>query len=190
VTDLTVVKVHVDELSSAQIWQHKLCATLSANVHIHYRLPIKVCYRNNLIVILCLISNFLEASACHMFTDWIGTRVNVNVVKKICMSFGLLILCLAVSLLSNAQTQYISMCAGMPVFLCFKFYHYACRFLKCFIRAYFVLLNMYRLLMIIAHYYICFIIILFFVCLFVCCCCFFVCLMVFNATFNNISVIS
>jgi hypothetical protein len=31
VTDFPVVNVHVDELSSARIWQHKLCATLSAN---------------------------------------------------------------------------------------------------------------------------------------------------------------
>jgi len=33
------------ELSSVRIWQHKLCATLSANVNINYRLPIKVYYR-------------------------------------------------------------------------------------------------------------------------------------------------
>jgi hypothetical protein len=33
-----VVKVHVDELSSARICQHKLCATLFANVNINYRL--------------------------------------------------------------------------------------------------------------------------------------------------------
>ena len=26
-------------------WQHKWCATLSANVNMNYRLPIKVCYR-------------------------------------------------------------------------------------------------------------------------------------------------
>jgi hypothetical protein len=45
VTDFPVVNVHVDELSSAWIWQHKLCATLSANVNINYRLPIKVYYR-------------------------------------------------------------------------------------------------------------------------------------------------
>ena len=44
VTDFPVVNVHVDELSSARIWQHKLCATLSANVNINYRLPIKVYY--------------------------------------------------------------------------------------------------------------------------------------------------
>jgi hypothetical protein len=44
VTDSPVVKVHVDELSSVRIWQHKLCATLSANVNINYRLPIKVYY--------------------------------------------------------------------------------------------------------------------------------------------------
>ena len=36
--DFPVVKVHVDELSSARIWQQKWCATLSANVNIDYRL--------------------------------------------------------------------------------------------------------------------------------------------------------
>ena len=41
VTDFLVVNVHVDELSSARVWQH----TLSANVNINYRLPIKVYYR-------------------------------------------------------------------------------------------------------------------------------------------------
>ena len=45
VTDFSVVNVQVDELSSARIWQHKLCTTLSANVNINYRLPIKVYYR-------------------------------------------------------------------------------------------------------------------------------------------------
>jgi hypothetical protein len=44
-TDFPVVNVHVDELSSARIWKHKLCATLSANVNINYHLPIKVYYR-------------------------------------------------------------------------------------------------------------------------------------------------
>ena len=44
VTDFPVVNVHVDELSSARIGQHKLCATLSSNVNINYRLPIKVYY--------------------------------------------------------------------------------------------------------------------------------------------------
>jgi hypothetical protein len=39
-----IVNVHVDELSSARIWQYKLCATFSANVNINYRLPIKVYY--------------------------------------------------------------------------------------------------------------------------------------------------
>ena len=42
VTDFPVVNVHVNELSSARIWQHKLCATLSANVNINCRLPIEV----------------------------------------------------------------------------------------------------------------------------------------------------
>ena len=40
VTDIPVVNVHVDELSSARNWQHKLCATLSSSVIINYRLPI------------------------------------------------------------------------------------------------------------------------------------------------------
>ena len=44
VTDFPVVNVHVDELSYARIWQHKLCATLSASVNINYHLPIKVYY--------------------------------------------------------------------------------------------------------------------------------------------------
>ena len=44
VTDFLVVKVHGDELSSARIWQHKLCTTLSANVNINYCLPNKVYY--------------------------------------------------------------------------------------------------------------------------------------------------
>ena len=38
VTNFSVVNVHVDELSSARIWLQ----TLSANVNINYRLPIKV----------------------------------------------------------------------------------------------------------------------------------------------------
>ena len=45
VTNFSVVNVHVDELSFARIWQHKLCATFSANVNINYRLAIKVYYR-------------------------------------------------------------------------------------------------------------------------------------------------
>jgi hypothetical protein len=45
VTDLPVVKVHVDELPSARIWQNNLCAILFASVNIKYHLPIKVCYR-------------------------------------------------------------------------------------------------------------------------------------------------
>jgi hypothetical protein len=45
VTDFPVVNVHVDELSSARIWQHNLCATLATNVNINYRLPIKIYYR-------------------------------------------------------------------------------------------------------------------------------------------------
>ena len=43
-TNFPVVKVHVDESSSARIWQHKLCATFSANININNCLPIKVYY--------------------------------------------------------------------------------------------------------------------------------------------------
>jgi hypothetical protein len=39
VTDISVVNVHVDELSSAQIWQHKLCATFSGRILIFYPEP-------------------------------------------------------------------------------------------------------------------------------------------------------
>ena len=45
VTEFPVVNVHVDELLSARIWQHKLCPTFSANVNINYCLPIKAYYR-------------------------------------------------------------------------------------------------------------------------------------------------
>ena len=45
VIDFPIINVHVDELSSARIWQHRLCATLSASVNINYRPPIKVSYR-------------------------------------------------------------------------------------------------------------------------------------------------
>jgi len=38
VTDFPVVNVQVDELSSARIWQHKLCATLSVNVKVYYHI--------------------------------------------------------------------------------------------------------------------------------------------------------
>ena len=44
VTDFSVVNVHVDELSSARIWQHTLFATFSASVKINCRLQIKVYY--------------------------------------------------------------------------------------------------------------------------------------------------
>ena len=52
VTDFPVVNVHVDELSSAQIWQHKLCATYSASVNINNLLPIKVLVYTTVFVLL------------------------------------------------------------------------------------------------------------------------------------------
>jgi hypothetical protein len=45
VTDFPVVIVHVDELSSARIWQHTFCATYSVSVNINNRLPNKIYYR-------------------------------------------------------------------------------------------------------------------------------------------------
>ena len=45
VTDFPVINVPINELSSARMGQHKLCATLSVNVNINYRLPIIVFYR-------------------------------------------------------------------------------------------------------------------------------------------------
>jgi hypothetical protein len=45
VTDFPVLNVHVDELSSARIWQYILYMTFSANVNINSCLPIKVYYR-------------------------------------------------------------------------------------------------------------------------------------------------
>jgi hypothetical protein len=42
VTDFPIINVHVDEVSSARIWQHKMCATYSVNVNINNRLPIKI----------------------------------------------------------------------------------------------------------------------------------------------------
>ena len=41
VNDFPVVNVHVNEISSVRIWQHKLCATLSTNVNINYHLQLK-----------------------------------------------------------------------------------------------------------------------------------------------------
>ena len=43
-TDFHRKCIHVDELLSARIWQHKLCATYSANLNINNRLPIKLYY--------------------------------------------------------------------------------------------------------------------------------------------------
>ena len=63
VTDFPVVNVHVDELSSARIWQHKLCATLSANVNINYRLPIIVYYR------ICIRQSMLKLKTHSGFHD-------------------------------------------------------------------------------------------------------------------------
>jgi hypothetical protein len=45
VADFPGVNVHVGELSSARILQHKLCTTFFPNVNMNYHLPIKVYYR-------------------------------------------------------------------------------------------------------------------------------------------------
>jgi hypothetical protein len=63
VTEFPIVNVHVDELSSARTWQHKLCVTFSANVNINYRLPIKVYYR------ICTLRHIRIASSLGKFTN-------------------------------------------------------------------------------------------------------------------------
>ena len=60
VTGFPVVNVHVDELSSARIWQHKLCATLSANVDINYCLPIKIYYRICTLRLIRIFLNYIK----------------------------------------------------------------------------------------------------------------------------------
>jgi hypothetical protein len=44
VTDFSIVNVHIDELSSAQIWQHKLCATFYTNGNINCRLKLMLLF--------------------------------------------------------------------------------------------------------------------------------------------------
>ena len=63
VTDFPVVNVHVDELSYARIWQHKLCATLSVSVNINYRLPIKVYF------IICTL-RYIRIKLIHGIQNW------------------------------------------------------------------------------------------------------------------------
>ena len=63
VTEFPIVNVHVDELSSARTWQHKLCVTFSANVNINYRLPIKVYYR------ICTLRHIRIVSSLGKFTN-------------------------------------------------------------------------------------------------------------------------
>jgi hypothetical protein len=80
VTDFPVVNVHVDELSSARIWQHKLCATYSANVNINNRLPIKEYYR------ICTlrhgdISSVIEN--CKSSTRYRTDIIDGNIIKKL-----------------------------------------------------------------------------------------------------------
>jgi hypothetical protein len=60
--DFPGVKVHVDELSSARIWQQKWCATLSANVNIAYCLS----HQSNYIV--CTVRQDDNSSTCTFTT--------------------------------------------------------------------------------------------------------------------------
>ena len=79
VTDLSVVNVHVDELSSARIWQSKLCATLSASVNINYRLPIKVYYH------ICTFKHQNRNNSCKpecVLSFNMGWRILVNFVPR------------------------------------------------------------------------------------------------------------
>ena len=81
VTDLPVVNVHVDELSSARIWQHKLCATYSANVNINNRLPIKVYYR------ICTLRHIrikiIHGSQNVFLSFNMGWRISVNFIPHL-----------------------------------------------------------------------------------------------------------
>ena len=71
VTDFPVINVHVDELSSARIWQHKLCVTLSANVDINYRLPIKVYYHICTLIHIRIKIHHLSQNVFWVLT-WVG----------------------------------------------------------------------------------------------------------------------
>ena len=66
VTDFPVVNVHADELSSARIWQHTFCATLSANVNINYVFQSKY---TTVFVLLDISESkrFVEARMCFKF---------------------------------------------------------------------------------------------------------------------------
>ena len=86
VTDFPVVNAHVDELSSAQIWQHKLCVTYSTNVNINNRLPIKVYYRictlrhqnwNNSWKPECVLSFNMGWQNLFWVLTWVG-RISTN----------------------------------------------------------------------------------------------------------------
>jgi hypothetical protein len=86
VTDFPVVNAHVDELSSAQIWQHKLCVTYSTNVNINNRLPIKVYYRictlrhqnwNNSWKPECVLSFNMGWQNLFWVLTWVG-RISAN----------------------------------------------------------------------------------------------------------------
>ena len=67
-----VINVHVDELLSARIWQHKTCATLSANVNINYRLAIKVYHR------ICTLRHIrIEIIHGNQNVFWVLTWVNL-----------------------------------------------------------------------------------------------------------------
>ena len=75
-TDFPVVKLHVDELSSARNWQHMLCVTLSANVNISNRLPINLYYR------ICTVRHIRieiiqESQNVFWVLTWVG-RILVN----------------------------------------------------------------------------------------------------------------
>jgi hypothetical protein len=72
VTDFPVVNVHVDELSSARIWQHKLCATYPAKVNMNNRLPIKVYY------CICTLRHIRIEMSFNM-----GWRILVNFIPRL-----------------------------------------------------------------------------------------------------------
>jgi hypothetical protein len=91
VTDIPVINVHVDELSSAWIWQQQLCATLSVSVNINYCLPIKVYYR--ICTLRHIIIEIIHGSQNVLWVlTWVGysTLYLYNVFITIITMFGAL----------------------------------------------------------------------------------------------------
>jgi len=78
-TDFPVEKVHVDELSSARIWQDKVCATLFAKVNINCRL-LMIVYRIWTVRHIRIKNNSWSQNVLWDLT-WVG-KIFVNVIIR------------------------------------------------------------------------------------------------------------